>query len=109
MSAFGQIFRLPHKWMVRALIWSAVIGINLFFYWDDIVINILGALGKDASLTGRTDVWEFVIDRIKDRPILGYGFGTFWNGLDGKSAYVVRAVRWLFLMRIMDFWKYVLI
>ncbi|MFG3818656.1 O-antigen ligase family protein [Limnothrix redekei] len=94
MSAFGQIFRLPHKWMVRALIWSAVIGINLFFYWDDIVINILGALGKDASLTGRTDVWEFVIDRIKDRPILGYGFGTFWNGLDGKSAYVVRAVRW---------------
>jgi len=94
ISQLGQILRLPNKWMTRGLIWVSVVGINTYFYWNDIVVNVLGALGKDTSLTGRTDVWEFVIDRIKDRPILGYGFATFWNGLNGESAYVVRAVRW---------------
>ncbi len=94
VSQLGQILRLPNKWMNRGMVWVSVVGINAYFYWNDIVVNVLGALGKDTTLTGRTDVWEFVIDRIKDRPILGYGFGTFWNGLNGESAYVIRSVRW---------------
>jgi O-antigen ligase len=94
VSNISQILLLSNKWLTRALIWLTVLGVNLNLYWDDIVVNVLGALGKDATLTGRTDVWEFVIDRIKDRPWLGHGFGTFWNGLNGPSAYVVRSVRW---------------
>lgn len=94
VSNISQILLLPSKWLNRALVWLFVIGMNLWFYWEDIMINVLGALGKDATLTGRTDVWEFVIDRIKDRPWFGHGFGTFWNGLNGPSAYVVRSVRW---------------
>jgi O-antigen ligase len=55
---------------------------------------VLGSLGKDLSLTGRTDIWPFVIDKIQERPLLGYGFAVFWNGLQGESAYIWRALKW---------------
>ena len=39
---------------------------------------ILDFLGKDASLTGRTDLWRFVDIDIAQRPLLGWGFDAFW-------------------------------
>ena len=39
---------------------------------------ILDLLGKDATLTGRTELWYFVNIFISQRPLLGWGFGAFW-------------------------------
>jgi exopolysaccharide production protein ExoQ len=55
---------------------------------------ILGFLGRDATLTGRTDIWRAVLDSIMRRPLLGYGYGAFWNGLQGESANVILACGW---------------
>ena len=55
---------------------------------------ILGLLGRDATLTGRTDIWQAVLDSIMRRPLLGYGYGAFWNGLQGESANVILACGW---------------
>lgn len=30
--------------------------------------------GDVASLTGRTDIWKFAVEKIKQRPLIGYGF-----------------------------------
>ena len=35
-------------------------------------------LDKDPTLTGRTDLWPYVIDYIYQRPVLGWGFAAFW-------------------------------
>ena len=32
--------------------------------------------GDVTTLTGRTDVWDFVVQKIRERPILGYGYET---------------------------------
>ena len=40
---------------------------------------VLAALGKDATLTGRTQIWTAVMRRIQDRPWLGYGYGAVWD------------------------------
>lgn len=48
--------------------------------------TVLTALGKDSTLSGRTPLWEAVINKIQERPLLGYGYGAFWLGLDGESA-----------------------
>lgn len=40
---------------------------------------VLAALGKDATLTGRTQIWTAVMRRIQDRPWLGYGYGAVWS------------------------------
>jgi exopolysaccharide production protein ExoQ len=40
---------------------------------------ILDLLGKDATLTGRTELWYFVDICISQRPLLGWGFSAFWS------------------------------
>ena len=39
-------------------------------------------LGRDATLTGRTRLWDILLPVIANRPMLGYGYGAFWNGLN---------------------------
>jgi O-antigen ligase len=57
--------------------------------------TVLGAFGKDATLTGRTDIWAAAVDMINQRPLLGYGYGAFWLGLESEySAYVWNYAGW---------------
>jgi exopolysaccharide production protein ExoQ len=40
--------------------------------------KILGALGKDSTLTGRTYLWKEGIINGFDDPVLGHGYSAFW-------------------------------
>ncbi len=33
----------------------------------------------DASFTGRTQVWQFSLDALRQHPLTGYGFSAFWG------------------------------
>jgi exopolysaccharide production protein ExoQ len=59
--------------------------------WPDF---LFGLLGKDVTLTGRTQIWSAVIDSIAKRPLLGYGYDAFWLGLDGESYRIILTVSW---------------
>ena len=50
----------------------------------------LEAIGRDPTLTGRTDIWSPLIEVINERPWTGYGYGAFWH-VDAGPAYWVRA------------------
>lgn len=39
--------------------------------------TLLGTVGRDATLTGRTEIWQPVWQLIMAKPISGYGYG-FW-------------------------------
>lgn len=55
---------------------------------------ILTGLGKEMTISGRTDFWPILIDKIADRPWLGYGYRTFWvGGWEGNPADIWRALR----------------
>lgn len=41
--------------------------------------EVTGALGRDATLTGRTEIWDAALAAIQTRPALGFGYGAFWN------------------------------
>ena len=57
--------------------------------------KILVALGKDASLSGRTDIWAMVWQKILNHPLLGHGYSAFWLGWNGKdSAQIWMALQW---------------
>ena len=66
-------------------IWTAVVlaGAGLWI-WETHSVAVLEALGKDPSLTGRTDIWEALMRKVADRPWTGYGYGAFW-GRAGES------------------------
>ncbi|AFY76039.1 lipid A core-O-antigen ligase-like enyme [Pleurocapsa sp. PCC 7327] len=66
------------------------IGIWLIDNFD----NLLRAMGKDPTLTGRTDMWPLIWESILARPWLGYGYSGFWQGFDSDAAYVWYALGW---------------
>jgi O-antigen ligase len=39
----------------------------------------LAALGKDATLTGRTQIWAAVMRQIPNHPWLGHGYAAIWS------------------------------
>jgi O-antigen ligase len=53
---------------------------------------VASSLGKGSDLSGRTRIWEAVLVAIAKRPLLGYGYGGFWNQLEGESFNVISAV-----------------
>lgn len=55
---------------------------------------VFGAFGREATLTGRTDIWRALEPALTARPWLGYGYAAFWLADDGPAFWVREAVRW---------------
>jgi exopolysaccharide production protein ExoQ len=43
------------------------------------VASATATLGRNTTLTGRTDVWAVLVSVFQRKPILGSGFGSFWT------------------------------
>jgi exopolysaccharide production protein ExoQ len=54
----------------------------------------LQMIGKDATLTGRTELWSFVLVEIQQRPILGWGYSSFWSAKNPAAIEISTAVGW---------------
>lgn len=73
-----------------ATVWMGVVGGAAgWWLWTYESAEILAALGKDPSLTGRTGIWDALFVKIAERPWTGYGYNAFW-GLDSEPALWVR-------------------
>jgi exopolysaccharide production protein ExoQ len=91
LLAVLPILRWNYIFMVPIIIGLSSVGIIVYSVTMSNAEQIAGAFGKNLTFTGRTDFWPLVLDKIAERPWLGYGFGSFWQGLDGPSAYVWNA------------------
>jgi O-antigen ligase len=90
-----QICRWPYLIMVPTLIMVATISQFLYFWLSNNASFVFASVGKDATLTGRTDLWPLVIDMIWKHPWIGYGYGGFWQGWNGESAYIWLNSGWI--------------
>jgi exopolysaccharide production protein ExoQ len=55
----------------------------------------LEMIGKDPTLTGRTDIWGFVILDIFQKPWLGWGYLAFWSLDNPASLEIADALGWV--------------
>jgi O-antigen ligase len=62
-----------------------------WFYFPEIA----ALLNRDATLTGRTEIWNQVWIAVMKHPLLGYGFAAFWEGMKGESYNVILALRFV--------------
>ena len=74
--ASGRLFEKP--WLIFSFVVSTV-AVCYFVLIEGVAGEALEAIGRDASLTGRTDVWVRVLSFVKS-PWFGYGFESFWMG-----------------------------
>ena len=56
---------------------------------------MFGLLGKDPTLTGRTDIWQALFEQIKTHPWFGHGYGVFWLDETGPAFWVRQRTQWL--------------
>ena len=71
--------RAPGKALSAAVLVLIAYGTSVPFLGGSDVAQFTSLLGRDTTLTGRTEVWADVLPAREQRPILGYGFGSFWT------------------------------
>jgi len=54
--------------------------LEVFFLKRSLVETFFGALNKSTNLTGRTDIWPFMVHSIRGHLWLGGGYESFWIG-----------------------------
>jgi O-antigen ligase len=95
-SYLALLKRLPVKWAFLCFILFLVgsIGISILVL-NNLEAIIVDGLKKDMTLTGRTDFWPLIIDRVnQNNPIFGYGMRGFWQswrGLENPAYGIVVA------------------
>ena len=67
----------PH----RSLLILYVIGASGVMAWAVLAdfSRFTASLGRDPTLTGRTEIWSLVAKLIKDRPYTGFGLDAVWG------------------------------
>ncbi len=83
-----RTLRLPTTLALSVSIFAALFAVGAMVLLGANLESLLAFLGKDLTLTGRTTVWAVVVDTIRERPWLGYGYNGFWLGTEGPSFLV---------------------
>lgn len=69
--------------IITVILVTGSIAVFIMGNWENILLN----LGRDPSLSGRTELWELALEKIAERPWLGYGYQGFWQ--EGGEAFVI--------------------
>lgn len=59
---------------------TAVIGVGGILLLIAAPDAFTSVIGRDVTLSGRTNIWQFALEMIAAKPFLGYGYGVFWLG-----------------------------
>jgi O-antigen ligase len=80
VSSLNFLKKLSFQWAFTAIICFLVVSIIMtVFVVDNLEEIIVGGLGKDLTLTGRTEFWPQLIDAVNQRPWFGYGYEGFFQ------------------------------
>lgn len=63
-----------------------LVGIAATLFLNNLEFILIDVLGKNLELNGRLPVWQLCLDKIQERPWLGYGYAAFWRS--PESLYV---------------------
>ncbi len=71
-----------------AITWTGVAGAMLLGGFLLVASNVFfELLGKDATLTGRTEIWSAAMRQIEQRPWTGYGYAAVWDDKSGWGPF----------------------
>ena len=61
------------------VIFMMIFGIATFFWGGSTVSSYASSVGRDATLTGRTQIWAILLPGALQKPLGGSGFRGFWT------------------------------
>jgi O-antigen ligase len=66
------------SWVVHLMVF-AFLSVSITVLFLDMGSSVLTTMGRDPTLTGRTDIWKLVLG-MTGNPLVGTGFESFWLG-----------------------------
>jgi len=78
--------RAPLTPMTLNILFVAVVSLAFFGLFIDANAGLVEALGRDATLSTRTDLWAELLQMNSD-PLIGAGFESFWLGKRAKMLW----------------------
>ncbi len=70
-----RLFRRTHRLALLIVPFYGMISLAMS---NRLRFAIFDLLGKDATLTDRANIWSVVVDEIGVRPLLGWGWRSYW-------------------------------
>lgn len=88
-----RLFRAGGAARIFGIFAVIVVGpvVILVMLYPDAVLEMIG---KDPTLTGRTELWTWVLNAISERPMLGWGYAAFWSPNNPAAAEISRVLQW---------------
>lgn len=80
---------------VAALMIASVAILGAGLYLSAHFNQVLGLMDKDPTMTQRTIIWAQVLPSIAKQPVTGFGYSSFWMGLNGESTQTVLTTGWM--------------
>jgi O-antigen ligase len=79
----------PSLWLKRLICFVPLIVMNLLTV-GSVVSPSLGAMTRllplDPTFTGRSDIWEFALAAVAEKPIIGHGYAAFWDDVTARQT-----------------------
>ena len=83
---FGFVKKLKVQWAFVSVILFMILSICItILVTENLEFIVVDTLNKDLTLTGRTDFWPIIVNKINQSPLLGYGIAGFWQPWRGAD------------------------
>jgi exopolysaccharide production protein ExoQ len=87
------LMRLPRRrtlplWVPLAPVFA--MGVAIAIRYSSVALEIVG---RSATLSGRTTIWDMVLQAVSRRPWFGYGYDVFWNRYTPDLAVVLSVLQ----------------
>jgi O-antigen ligase len=76
-------------WLKRIICFAPLIVMNLFTVGtaaSPTLAAVIRLLPIDPTFTGRSDIWQFALGAVAERPVLGHGYAAFWDGASERET-----------------------
>ena len=75
---FLKTLRAARVWIIIVVL-IIVFGTIMPFTGASSLTGVSATFGRDETLTGRTEIWAYLVPYATQKLFLGYGFGGFWT------------------------------
>lgn len=76
-------------WLKRLLCFVPLIVMNLLTV-GSVLSPALGAMTRllplDPTFTGRSDIWQFALAAVAEKPLIGHGYAAFWDDVTARQT-----------------------
>ncbi|QFI72796.1 O-antigen ligase family protein [Bradyrhizobium betae] len=83
------VYVTPGLWLKRILCFAPLIVMNLLTV-GSVMSPALGGITRllplDPTFTGRSDVWQFALAAVAEKPIIGHGYAAFWDDVTARQT-----------------------